>query len=63
VTHLAGRLRARLRDLHRHVGRGMKQALDESANPSCCVQDKIERVRSLVIAESDEAEPREAEPK
>jgi hypothetical protein len=63
LTNLAGRLRARLRDLHLHLGRGMKQALDESANPSCCVQDKIERVRSLVISESDEAEPREAEPK
>jgi hypothetical protein len=63
LTNLAGRLRARLRDLHLHLGRGMKQALDESANPSCCVQDKIERVRSLVISESDEVEPREAEPK
>ena len=40
----------------------MKQALDESANPSCCVQDKIERVRSLVQPEGEPA-PRKGQPK
>jgi hypothetical protein len=40
----------------------MKQALDESASPSCCVEDKIERVRSLVMPESREQAPRKSDP-
>jgi hypothetical protein len=40
----------------------MKQALDESANPSCCVQDKIERVTGLVLPGGEPA-PRSSDPK
>lgn len=63
VTHVADRLGARLRDFHRTLGRRMKQALDESASPSCCVGDKVERVKSLVIPEGGEPASRATNPK
>ncbi|HVO50747.1 MAG TPA: hypothetical protein VMV60_07120 [Thermoanaerobaculia bacterium] len=49
-----------MKDLHLHLGRGMKRALEESANPSCCVQDKVERVRTLV---EGAPAPRKSDPK
>ena len=52
VTELAVRLRRRMRNSHLSLERRMKRVLDESASPSCCVQDKVERVKELAIPKS-----------
>jgi hypothetical protein len=48
VADLAGRLRTRVKNSHRSLGRELQHVLDESASPSCCVGDTIEGVKSLV---------------
>ncbi len=52
-----------MRNSHLSLERRMKRVLDESASPSCCVQDKVERVKGLAIPEVREPPAREPDPK
>jgi hypothetical protein len=52
-----------MRNSHLFLERRMKRVLDESASPSCCVGDKVEHVKSLVIREGREPAVRATDPK
>jgi hypothetical protein len=61
VADLAGRLRTRVKDSHRSLGRELQHVLDESAHTSCCVQDTVEGVKNLVSSVPAEPTPRDRE--
>jgi hypothetical protein len=48
VADLTGRLWTRVKSFHGSLGRELQYVLDESASPSCCTQDTVEGVKSLV---------------
>lgn len=62
VTELAVRLRRRMRSSHLSLERRMKRVLDESASASCCVHDKVERVKGLASPEGRKPAAREPVP-
>jgi hypothetical protein len=61
VADLAGRLRTRVKNSHRSLGRELQHVLDESAHTSCCVGDTVEGVKSLVSSVPAELTPRDRE--
>jgi hypothetical protein len=61
MADLAGRLRTRVKNSHRSLGRELQHVLDESAHTSCCVQDTVEGVKSLVCSVPSEPTPRDRE--
>ena len=61
VADLAGRLRTRVKSLHGSLGRELQHVLDESAHSSCCAEDAVEGVKSLVSSVPAEPTPRDRE--
>jgi len=61
MADLAGRLRERVKRSHRTLDRELRQVLDESASPSCCFQDTVERVKSFVAPTPAEPAVRDGE--
>jgi hypothetical protein len=61
VADVASRLLTRVKSSHRSVERGLQHVLEESAHTSCCVQDTVEGVKSLVSPVPAEPTPRDRE--
>jgi hypothetical protein len=61
VVDLAGRLWTRVKSSHGSLGRELQHVLDESASLSCCMQDTVEGVKSLVSSVPAGPTPRDRE--
>jgi hypothetical protein len=61
VADLAGRLRMRVKNSHRLLGRELQGVLDNSADPSCCTRDTVDHVKSVVLSPTREPSAHDGE--